>query len=159
MKYFSILAIISVVTIWLSSCQEKVAIEKEPEVEELAEPQPRAVAPVPPELLPVDSAPEPETLPSENMIKQPARFDSVEIIRTQDGPALRLTGHLPDGATRLLPAEKNIREGVLYITLYTERDPEVMGTMALVPFDVVVPLPNPPPAQIMLNDQPVLGSE
>lgn len=146
----------------LCACQEKPAIEQEPDAEELAEPQPRTAAPVPAELLPAEDAEAEtptETTPSESLVKNPAQFDTIELIRTAEGPALRLTGHLPDGATRLLPPEQSTREGVLHISVMMARDPQAIGTMALVPFDITIPLPDPPPAQIMLNGQPVLGDE
>lgn len=161
MKNLSLL--IPVVTLLtLTACQEQPGSQTEPDPDRVGEPQPRSEVSVPPELLPEEQTADPNVPRKDKTmsIQKPARFDSIKITRTEDGPALLLKGHLPDGATKLLPAKRDTRAGVLYIEINTERDPEAMGTMALVPFERVIPLPDPPPAQIIVNDRPVVtGAE
>jgi hypothetical protein len=143
---------------FLSSCRVRENQQEFlPAAEDVGEPQPRASDLVLPELLP---SPEQIHLNEESApnAKQLAKFESLEIVDPDTSPKLRLTGHLSDGATNLDEPQFKTQNGILHITINTWRDPEAIATMAVVPFDIIIDLPIPLPAQIFLNGRPIISS-
>ena len=76
---------------------------------------------------------------------------SAKMVQLDDSHQLRLTGYLADGATKLCEPEVQIQEDVIHVFLRAERDPDVIATTALVPFDMMVAIPAPMPVRIFLN--------
>ncbi len=146
--------------------QDKIALENEPDAENLDEPQPRESSALRLEgfsdetsYLKPSSEGQTANETKTSFMRRPASFELARIIQTPQGPALKVNGYLPDGATKLLPAEQSLQSGVLHVTLVTERDPEAISTMAIVPYEILIPLTDPPPTQIILNGQSLPGGE
>lgn len=67
---------------------------------------------------------------------------------------LRVVGNLADSCTELAGHESAVTDGQLVVTLYTSRDPNLLCTQALVPFDTVLALdlPDAPQTLAALSD-------
>jgi inhibitor of cysteine peptidase len=58
----------------------------------------------------------------------------------RDTLAVRVRGNLPDGCTELDRVEQSVTDQEIHITLYTQRPPDAICTLALVPFERVIPI-------------------
>lgn len=119
-------------------------------------PMPAAEKPTPtPEAAPVRGPLPAKPAIGENMGQGMAYVDAVTVLPgTPKGTAkLRVLGNLADGCTELAGHDSTVTEDQLAVTLYTSRDPNLMCTQALVPFDTVltVDLPDVPQALAALS--------
>lgn len=77
-----------------------------------------------------------EEPPTETAI---APVESVEFgVALTNGIEIEVSGNLPDGCTAIAGYEQSVNGGQIFVTLYIERDPELMCTMALVPYQETV---------------------
>ncbi len=112
-------------------------------------PMPAVEKPTPtPEEAPVRGLLPPKPAIGEGMIQGMAYVDTVTVLaEAAPGTAtLQVLGNLADGCTELAGHESVVTDDQLAVTLYTSRDPNLMCTQALVPFDTVltVDLPDGP---------------
>jgi inhibitor of cysteine peptidase len=109
--------------------------------------EPGAAQPTPEQDTPVGSddptpAPAP-TLDMENMIVGEAYVHSVELLVLESFPVqihALVKGDLADGCTTLGEIEQVRKGNVFEVTIHTVRPADLMCTMALVPFEITIPL-------------------
>ena len=86
-------------------------------------------------VLPEETSP----LPQEG-VKDTPRTAPVEDVKVLSDSKIRVRGNLPDGCTELDRVEQTVEGQEIHITLYTRRPPDAMCTLALVPFEHVIPI-------------------
>jgi inhibitor of cysteine peptidase len=91
--------------------------------------------------LDVDNVPPKETPPlSPEGAKNTSRTAPVQDIEALSDAKILVRGNLPDGCTKLGRVEQTVEGQEIHITLYTRRSPDAMCTMALVPFEQIIPI-------------------
>jgi hypothetical protein len=108
-----------------------------------------------PEEAPVRSLLPPKPVVEDGMIQGMAYVDVVTVLADAAAGtiSLRVVGNLADGCTELAGHESAVTDDQLDVTLYTSRDPNLMCTQALVPFDtaLTVDLPDAPKTAAALD--------
>lgn len=101
--------------------------------------QPPAVTPTQPIHFPLTPYPPPMAPTVESAIF----VEAIQVNIAESQPvqvSVTVQGHLPDGCTRIVGSTVEFREPVIALTVRTERPPQMMCTLALVPFEQTFPL-------------------
>lgn len=79
-------------------------------------------------------------VPQSGLVQGLAYVDAVTVIVDPGAGAatLRVVGNLADGCTQLADNEQLWEDGQLRVTLHTSRDPDLLCSQALVPFDTLL---------------------
>ncbi|MGC9467956.1 MAG: hypothetical protein ACP5HS_05155 [Anaerolineae bacterium] len=90
-------------------------------------------------------APLPPEKPAGDAKSESVYVDSVDVMILESFPVqvrARITGHLPDGCTEITSTDVTYEEAskTFFVEFETYRDPELMCTQALVPFEKTVDL-------------------
>lgn len=107
---------------------------------------PAAEKPTPtPEEAPARGVLPPKPAVEDGMIQGTAYVDAVTVLGAAPVGTVevRVVGNLADGCTELAGHDSSVTDTQLAVTLYTSRDPNLMCTQALVPFDTVLTLDLP----------------